>query len=227
MRRAIDPFYINKIAELMAYAQMAGSPSKIHSYFRDEPQYTKYPAVRTIKKYMALILHGEFALMEQKKGFVYPLHMGPAENQIPWKLARYVLDCLNFYISIYQTVPCIGLTRRFAQIASVSGLSAGTRNDPRRLIDGHIAFMAEAFWYADIVEAIPSRIRPSTLYEEIVLAIPESDRQSETIKNMGVTPLEIPWEDLGLQKFMPVHLHQNRPLHSFQDSRRKLWSLKS
>ena len=209
MRRAIDPFYINKIAELMAYAQMAGSPSKIHSYFRDEPQYTKYPALRTIKKYMAVIREGKLALMGQRKDFVYPVHMGPAEDQVPWELARYALDCLCLYLKECRIRPSIGLTRTFAQIANVFQPSN------TRMTYGHaenIAIMAEKFWVVDLIGASPSRERPPTSYEEFIISSWNGPciGLAQWAKEMGEIPLDISQGDFRFLKFMPVTERRNQ-----------------
>ena len=163
--------------------------------------YVDHPSQRTIEKYMAKAQKGQLLLIEQRREFVYPLHMGSGEDRVPWGLARFALDCLHLYTTNHNVRPSIGLTKRFAQIANVS-------QQPEPMDDRKRAIMAEKFWYADLIASTPSRQRPSTEYEELSLAAKswtshDVNLVPDLAEQMGAEPWEMPEADFGFLKHMP------------------------
>jgi hypothetical protein len=207
-RRALNPFYQHKIQDLMLNKGMDKRPMQILKYFQGKQgsqdpnirkDYADPISMRVIEKYMAKAHRGELSLTEQRREFVYPVHMGSGEDQVPWELARYALDCVHFYTTNHNIRPSIGLTRRYAQTGSVT-------QEPIPMSDEQRAVQAEQLWYADLVGSTPSRERPSTEYVELYLASRAwaSSDSSHLAIQRGVTQLVMPEADFGFLRYMPV-----------------------
>jgi len=171
-RPRLPSYWQHRIAELMLNEGLRNSPSKILKRlkveFEEEPsEEIKYvPTLRTLEKYMGLIRQGKMALIGQRVWFQWPRDVGQGEDQVPWASARDALDCLGFYLLKHKKRPMIGLVKRFAAVALVT---SGTRGVVRMKTRQRI-LIAEQLWYADLVEDLPGRERPSTTYEEFRLA---------------------------------------------------------
>ncbi len=207
-RQRLDFSYEFEISLLMINKGWENSPQKIHEYFVhkskvDPGGYVNYPAPRTIAKYMRLIRLGDVALKEQRRDFEYPLHMGSGQDQVPWELARFALDCLGFYAMKHGIRPSVGLARRFALVSVAS-------QGPSPLSDEQRAMIAERLWLADLIGDTESGNRPSTSYEEFRLAIkgwtlPGNDLLPDLAEKMGAKQWQMPSAYFRFIRHMPEH----------------------
>jgi hypothetical protein len=78
------------------------------------------PSYSSICRYKDEIELGSYALIDQRRLFEFPKHMGNEEDKIPWEHSRHALDCLAFYVEQFHTIPRVGLVKRYAQVASAT-----------------------------------------------------------------------------------------------------------
>ena len=209
-RKPIPAHYLHEIAHVMLNRGMANAPRLIFKHFReleksDDPliaeQFAEPITIRTIEKYMEKARKGELSLLKQRGEFSYPVHMGAGEDQVPWELAQYALDCVYYYIKNYRMRPSIGLTRRYAQLANVTQEPTPMEIQPR-------AVYAEKFWYADLVGATPKRERPSTEFDELYIASKawastEHDKDfADLAISLKVKEMTV-WNRFGFVRHMP------------------------
>ena len=204
-RKQVDPFFINEIAFL--HFQRGWGAKRIHQYFLDsfdtDWRYEGHPQYETVKKYVRLANKPENIYRNQMKDFEYPRDLGPGEDEIPWDLAIYAMDCLGFYLEHYNVRPCVGLAKRYAQIAVLFAKDTDPPMDNRT-----IATLAEKFWYADIAGAW-GKDRPSTTFDEIKLALraftgKDQNKLSRVVQNMGVGEWHIPFRNFVFLSGMPI-----------------------
>ncbi len=199
--RRIDSFFELEMGRLMFNEGMMNNPTHIHDYFTNKAyegikEYRDYPALRTIKKYMASMRNRSVKEFEKRKEFHYPSGIGDKDNQIPRRYAGYGLDCLMLYRKHFGLYPSIGLTERFVDVA------IGTQ-EPKGFSDIQRALFAEKLWYADLIDAIPGRKRPDTLYEELYIEKHAWSQRECPEDYLNVKPLVIPNKDFRFLLWLP------------------------
>ncbi len=207
-RTRIKNLFINEIAYF--HLQKGWGRRRIFEHFEDQAvdddEYWGYPAEETIKKYIRYVKSPEYKYRNQMQDFDYLNHMGNGDDQVPWALARYAMDCLGFYIKNYRTRPSVGLTKRYAQVAILFPVSSNMGTS--ELNARNIAIMAEKFWYADL-EAAHTGERPSTELDEFKLALNAfNDRGQQTLyevaADMGIEEWQMPFSGFAFLTGMPV-----------------------
>jgi hypothetical protein len=185
----VDHFFIMEIERLMFDEGMTQKPTEIHDYFVNElkagnQKYSGHPIRLTISRHMGRIRRvmdyatrgvvydvdkslaakylERFTQYKKREEFHYPGGIGDKDNQIPRKYADYARDCLKLYRKVLGVYPSVGLTQRFVDVAIDT-------QEPKGFSDTQRAILAERFWYADLMESIPDRDRPSTRYEELYI----------------------------------------------------------
>ena len=199
--RRIDSFFEMEMGRLMFNEGMMNNPTRIHDYFTNKAyegikEYRDYPALRTIKKYMAPIRNRSVTEFEKIKEFHYPSSIGDKDNQIPRRYAGYGLNCLMLYRKHFGLYPSIGLTERFVDVA------IGTQQ-PKGFSDILRALIAEKLWYADLIDAIPCRKRPDTSYEELYIENHAWTQEECPEYYLNAKPLVIPNKDARFLLCLP------------------------
>lgn len=217
-RKKIGDFFINEISLL--HFQRGLGAKQIHQYFVDsfdtDWRYGGHPSYETIKKYVRLVNKPENVYRNQMKDFEYPRDLGSGKDEVPWELGTYAMDCLGFYLEHYDVRPCVGLAKRYAQIAVLFAKDTDPPMDNRT-----IAILAEKFWYADVAEVWGDE-RPSTAFDEIKLALraftaKDQHKLHGVMEKMGVEEWHIPHRNFVFLSGMPIFKK------TWEDYKQTLW----
>ena len=166
-RPRTSPYWIVRIVDLMLNEGLGSTPRMIASIIQDEDASLEYdnplkgtsPLEPTIKKYLSAVTRGDLDVNDLHK-FEWPQDIGPGDDQIPLEYERHALDGLGYYLDEHDIRPMRSLIKWFTRVAACSeGCPIGTQ-----------AVWAEQLWYADLINKVDGRERPSTEYIERQLA---------------------------------------------------------
>ena len=200
-RPRTSPYWIVRIVDLMLNEGLGSTPRMIASIIGGEDASLEYdnplkgtsPLEPTIKKYLSAVTRGDLDVNDLHK-FEWPQDIGPGDDQIPLEYERYALDGLGYYLDEHDIRPMRSLIKWFTRVAACSkGCPIGTQ-----------AVWAEQLWYADLINKVDGRERPSTEYIERQLA-------SKSWKTSEVDEGENRAELLDSQRSLRQTLQRKKP----------------
>ena len=200
-RPRTSPYWIVRIVDLMLNEGLGSTPRMIASIIGDEDASLEYdnplkgtsPLEPTIKKYLSAVTRGDLDVNDLHK-FEWPQDIGPGDDQIPLEYERHALDGLGYYLDEHDIRPMRSLIKWFTRVAACSeGCPIGTQ-----------AVWAEQLWYADLINKVDGRERPSTEYIERQLA-------SKSWKTSEVDEGENRAELLDSQRSLRQTLQRKKP----------------
>jgi hypothetical protein len=172
----------------------------------EKEKYENHPKLGTIKQKIGKngLAGGKYSQLPLRKTFQFPRDMGPADNQVPWELAKHAMECTGLYLTEFNIFPSIGLARRYAQVAAVTQTTVG-------LSPEQIALRAEKLWFADLKEDTPESERPLSVYEQVELAT-KAWTQSDPYFVYKITARLNGIPEDQLERFIPLNVVQMSPL---------------
>ena len=200
-RPRTSPYWIVRIVDLMLNEGLGSTPRMIASIIQDEDASLEYdnplkgtsPLEPTIKKYLSAVTRGDLDVNDLHK-FEWPQDIGPGDDQIPLEYERHALDGLGYYLDEHDIRPMRSLIKWFTRVAACSeGCPIDTQ-----------AVWAEQLWYADLINKVDGRERPSTEYIERQLA-------SKSWKTSEVDEGENRAELLDSQRSLRQSLQRKKP----------------